>query len=77
MAAQSNSQQSAAEIFGSDRMWGLKELDLPEPVSWWPQTPGWYVLAALLVVGVLLKIFGGAIADRLELARSPNCGPGG
>ncbi|MBL4597956.1 MAG: DUF4381 domain-containing protein [Rhizobiaceae bacterium] len=39
---------SSAELFGSDRMWGLKELPLPEPVSWWPQTIGW--------VGVLFII---------------------
>ena len=43
---------SAAKIFGSDRMWGLKELPLPEPVSWWPQTPGWFVLAVLVLLGL-------------------------
>jgi hypothetical protein len=41
--------QSQAEIFGSDRMWGLKELPLPDPVSWWPQTPGWYLLGTLFL----------------------------
>jgi hypothetical protein len=41
---------SAAEIFGSNRMWGLKELPLPEPVSWWPQTTGWYYLAVLILI---------------------------
>ena len=41
---------SAAELFGSDRMWGLKELPLPEPVSWWPQTIGWYLLAVLILL---------------------------
>lgn len=47
--------ESSAELFGSDRMWGLKELPLPEPVSWWPQTPGWYLLGtALLLVLVWL-----------------------
>ena len=44
--------QSAAELFGSDRMWGLKELPLPEPVSWWPQTTGWYVLGSLIFLGL-------------------------
>ena len=38
------------ELFGSDRMWGLKELPLPEPVSWFPAAPGWWVVAVLLVL---------------------------
>lgn len=42
--------QAAADLFGSDRMWGLKELPLPEPVSYGPQTAGWYVLALLLLL---------------------------
>lgn len=29
----------------------LKELGLPEPVSYWPQTWGWWALLALLLVG--------------------------
>jgi hypothetical protein len=44
---------SPDEIFGSDRMWGLKELPLAEPVSWWPQTSGWAVLAALVLAGLV------------------------
>ena len=44
--------QSPTEIFGSDRMWGLKELPLPDPVSWWPQTPGWYVIGGLALAGL-------------------------
>lgn len=43
--------QSASEIFGSNRMWGLKEAPLPEPVSWMPQTIGWvFVLVAVVLV---------------------------
>lgn len=40
---------SSAELFGSNRMWGLKEIELPEPVSWWPQTTGWVVLGVILL----------------------------
>ncbi|MCP5058436.1 MAG: DUF4381 domain-containing protein [bacterium] len=36
--------------FGSDRMWGLKELPLPEAVSWLPATPGWLVAGAILLL---------------------------
>ena len=38
--------------FGSDRMWGLKELPLPEPVSWMPATPGWIVVGVVLLAVV-------------------------
>jgi LPXTG-motif cell wall-anchored protein len=34
-------------------MWGLKELPLPEPISWLPATPAW-----LLVGALLLALFG-------------------
>ncbi len=49
MTDQTGAAISSAELFGSNRMWGLKELSLPEPVSWWPQTTGWYVLAAIIL----------------------------
>ena len=53
------SQSAAApELFGSDRMWGLKELPLPEPVSWWPQTTGW------LILGIVLLLIAGWISWR-------------
>ena len=35
--------------FGSNRMWGLKELPLPEPISWFPATAGWLVVGAVLL----------------------------
>ncbi len=49
--------QSPTEIFGSDRMWGLKELPLPNPVSWWPQTAGWYIVGALAIAGLFYLLW--------------------
>lgn len=43
----------SADKFGSDRMWGLKELPLPEPVSWFALTPG-----TLLLAGIVLALLG-------------------
>lgn len=36
----------------------LRDIHLPEPVSWWPPAPGWW-LVALVVVGLL--VVGGRI----------------
>ena len=52
MADDKSAGSKAAEIFGSDRMWGLKELALPDPVSYWPQTPGWYGLGMIVLLGL-------------------------
>lgn len=41
-----------AAASGGDRMWGLRELPLPEPVSWLPQTWGWAGLAAVALCAV-------------------------
>lgn len=39
----------------------LRDIHLPEPISWWPLAPGWWVLVAvlltLLVLGGLLWFF--------------------
>jgi len=43
----------SAEKFGSDRMWGLKDPPLPEPVSWFALTPG-----TVLLAGILLSLVG-------------------
>lgn len=36
---------------GSYTLRELKEVALPDPVSWWPQTTGWYLLLLLGLVG--------------------------
>ena len=47
-----SAQESATEIFGSDRMWGLKELPAPPAISWMPQTWGWAMVAVLAIAGI-------------------------
>ena len=36
----------------------LKDLALPPPVGWWPWAPGWWILAAALLVAIILLAVG-------------------
>lgn len=42
---------------------GLRDIHLPDPVSWWPFAPGWWLL---LIIGAVL---GYLLARRLRLTR--------
>lgn len=35
----------------------LRDIHLPDPVSWWPLAPGWWGLIVLLVLLVLLTVY--------------------
>ena len=36
---------------------GLAEIVLPEPVAWWPSTPAWYALLALLLLAFVILVW--------------------
>jgi Domain of unknown function (DUF4381) len=52
----------------------LRDLHLPDPVGWWPPAPGWWVLVALVAIGVVLLLRrairsrAGAVARRRALS---------
>lgn len=53
---------------------GLHDIRLPEAIGWWPVAPGWYVLAALLIialliVGFFLKRHGSNVRARRQALR--------
>lgn len=35
----------------------LKDLYLPDAISWWPLAPGWWILLALVVIAIFVVIY--------------------
>jgi hypothetical protein len=47
----------------------LRDLHLPDPVSWWPLAPGWWLLLALLLFGLVVFLNRWRAAYRQHAAR--------
>lgn len=45
------------DTFGNYMLHGIDEIVLPEPVSWWPQTIGWKLLALALGLWLLYRLY--------------------
>lgn len=48
----------------------LRDIHLPEPISWWPPAPGWWILLATLILLALVFYFGRKIYRRRALKRA-------
>lgn len=35
----------------------LRDIQLPEPISWWPMAPGWYFLILFVVLSVIFLLY--------------------
>ena len=51
----------------------LRDIHLPEPISWWPPAPGWWLMAiALIIAAVLLIKWYRSRIKQLALGRIAN-----
>jgi len=41
----------------SDPLARLRDIHLPEPVSWWPPAPGWWIVALVLLAALSMVIY--------------------
>lgn len=48
----------------------LRDIHLPDPVSWWPPAPGWWLLAAVMTVALLAAWLIVMIRRRTRLKRT-------
>ena len=42
--------------FGNYLIHGIDEVIIPDPISWWPSTPGWIVVAVVCAILLLHKV---------------------
>ncbi len=35
----------------------LRDIHLPEPISWWPMAPGWYLILSLAIISMLVLFY--------------------
>ena len=47
----------------------LRDIHLPDPVSWWPLAPGWWIIAGLAVLLIVLLVRRFRMRRQLRFAR--------
>lgn len=52
-----------------ERLQELRDVHLPDPVSWWPPAPGWWILLGVMVLGVMLVLWVRANRQRTKARR--------
>ena len=47
----------------------LRDIHLPEPISWWPPAPGWWILAAVILLLIIIAFIIRKIYQGRQLKR--------
>ena len=48
--------QNTSQTMPQDPLSQLRDIHLPEPVSWWPPAPGWWILAIIILAILFFSI---------------------
>lgn len=67
-AQTSQPQASNTEIMNPDSL-DLRDIHLPEPISWWPPAPGWWLALALILLIIAAVFIGRKIYQSRQLRR--------
>lgn len=51
-----NNQASPQDALPQDPLSQLRDIHLPEPVSWWPPAPGWWILAVIILATLFFTV---------------------
>jgi len=47
----------------------LRDIHLPEPISWWPLAPGWWILAASILLLIIIAFIIRKVYQRRQIKR--------
>lgn len=52
-----------------DPLQNLRDVHMPDPISWWPPAVGWWMIMGLLIIGVSLVLWARASRQRTRPRR--------
>jgi hypothetical protein len=48
----------------------LRDIHLPDPISWWPPAPGWWILLSIIVLGLIIFVLWKKIQRKRRIKKA-------